>query len=270
MHPHIREDRRRRSRSRSPASRGDGAWESRHSPRHEGRTRVRSRSRSLTRKRRTSPSPPATDGREYAREHPSRPRQPSHYDHSQNGFEGADSSRGRGAGFIGSSQSYRYRPSESPHHRVNDSGGGTVPGGSSLMPTNRVFQYLESGNAIPNPQTEPNPSDPSTPAVPSGPASWRRAQQYKQERPYQQDYRPNVPLGRGASSMTTAHRLAHRPQFPSNPHSPVPSLHDSSGVTSSTLHRPIPTGPRALTRPSDPPAKKEYNSPVPELDQKVC
>jgi hypothetical protein len=241
-----RDDRRRRS--RSPAPRSDRDREKRPSPRHDGGAR------SLTRTRRTSPSPPPVDNRNYGRQYPSRPRQSSHYDQSQNG----------------PSQSYRYRPSDSPQHRTTESSVRTMPGVSSTMSLNRGPQNFDTINAIAGKvPTEPSLSESSSTAVPSGPASWRRAQQYKQERPYHQDYRPNPSLGRGAAPLNPAHRIPLRPSFSSNPHSPAPLPHESLTATSPSSHRSIPTGPRALGRPNDPPSKKEYSSPVPELDEKV-
>jgi hypothetical protein len=115
------------------------------------------------------------------------------------------------------------------------------------------------------------PSDPSTTAAPSGPASWRRAQQFKQERPpYQQDFRPNFSTPRGAPPVNPIHRNTPRTPFSHHPQSPVQSPHEHA-ATSPTLNRPIPTGPRALapTHQLVPPVKKAYISPIPDLDEKV-
>ena len=104
-------------------------------------------------------------------------------------------------------------------------------------------------------------------AVPSGPASWRRAQQYKQDRPYQQDFRPNYSVGRSGPPMNQFHRNSPRQPFPTT--SPAVSPRDPA-TASATFHRTtIPTGPRGFVRPHDVPVKKEYISPVPELDEQV-
>jgi hypothetical protein len=53
--------------------------------------------------------------------------------------------------------------------------------------------------------------------------------------------------------------------------SPIQSPNERPPSTSPTLNRPIPTGPRALVpvRQLEIPVKKEYISPVPDLDEKV-
>lgn len=67
--------------------------------------------------------------------------------------------------------------------------------------------------------------------------------------------------------MNPPHRNSPRPPFQSTAQSPGHSPHNQVPL-SPTLHR-VPTGPRALGRLPDLPAKKEYISPVPELDEQV-
>ena len=147
--------------------------------------------------------------------------------------------------------------------------------GPPTAPYNSPYtsQNPESSNAPPSTPSAPlnqGSSDPSTPAAPSGPASWRRAQQYKQERPYQQDYRLNIPTPRGAPPINPIQRNTPRTPFSQHPQSPAQSPHESI-ATSPNMNRPIPTGPRSLapTRTFDAPVKKEYISPVADLDDKV-
>ena len=253
-----------RRRSRSPPLRDERERERRLSPRNGGRGSSRSRSPSA-RKRRSSPSPPAHDASRYRREfsyayrHP-----PSYHDSPQHGY---DSNRSRGW-TKGSSHpytprgGYQQRHYDSPHPRGTESN--NPPPQRTPPSTSTGFQ--------PNPNVEPmkhvaSPDQPpSDPAVPSGPASWRRAQQYKQDRPHQQDFRPNA-VGRSGPPMNQFHRNSPRQPFPST--SPAISPHEPTAA-SPTFHRAtIPTGPRGFVRPLDVAVRKEYISPIPELDEQV-
>ena len=244
----VSAERRRRSRSRTP-------------PRDDkGRDRRSSRSRTPPRRRRT-PSPTSGEGQRYRRDYN------SPYNDSSRGGYGYDPSRGRGGWMRGGPHypgrgAYSYRPSGPPyHHRGPDPNSSYVPRGPPPM-QNPEFSQTPTASSS---NTETNPSS-EIPSAPAGPASWRRAQQYRQERPFQQDYRPTYPPsgpGRGAPFP----RTSPRPPFPPNPQSPAVSAPESS-TTSPPLNR-IPTGPRAFNRPVEPPSKKEYVSPVPDLDEKV-
>lgn len=261
-----REGRSRRNGSNSPLPRDDRDRERGPCPRNEGRgLRGTSRSRSPSRRKgRASPSPPP-DGPRFRRDFSS-----DYRDSPQRGYGQGNFSRGRGwpRGLsypYPSRGGYQGRPSD-PNYNYNPTQR-TPPDAQSSTNTNSM-------NAPASDSTDPSPSDSS---VPAGPASWRRAQQYRQDRPYQQDrplhqqdrpyqqdYRPNFPPGRGATLMNPLHR--HSP-FQSTAQSPGHSPRNSLPL-SPTLHR-VPTGPRALGRPPDAPAKKEYISPVPELDDQV-
>src|SRR5277367_96386 len=256
----------RRNGSNSPPPRDDRDRERGSGSRNEGRrSRGTSRSRSPSRRKgRASPSPPP-DGPRFRRDVSS-----DYRDSPQRGYGQGDSSRGRGwprgpSYPYPSRGGYQGRPSD-PNYNHNPTQG-TPPGTQSSTNTNSM-------NAPASSSIDPTPTDSS---VPAGPASWRRAQQYRQdrpypqdrpsyqqERPYQQDYRPNFPSGRGAPPMNPLHRNS---PFQSTAQSPGQSPRNSVPL-SPTLHR-VPTGPRALGRLPEIPAKKEYISPVPELDEQV-
>ena len=265
--PMSREGRRRRSGSRSAPSRDERDKERPPSPRNEGRSRGSSRSRSpSSRKRRSSPTPPPADAPRYRREFHSGYRHPSSYhDSPQHGY---DSNRGRGW-TRGSSypytprSGYQHRHFDSPHVRTPDA---NYPPPQRTPPsTSPTFQSNSSVESMkPTPSTDQPQSDP---AVPSGPASWRRAQQYKQDRPYQQDFRPNYTLGRGGPPMNQFPRNSPRQHLPST--SPAVSPHEPKSTSPIFQRTAIPTGPRGFGRPADVSIKKEYISPVPELDEQV-
>lgn len=261
-----REPRRRRSGTRSPPPRDERDRERRRPSHNEGQSRGLSRSRSPTRRRRSSPTPPG-DAPRFRREFSSNYRHPSYHDSPQRGY---DSSRGRGS-WRGAPHSYTPRGGyqqphfDSPHIRVTDANNNppqrTPP---SAVPSFQSNQNNDTMKAVPSTFTDQPTSDA---AVPAGPASWRRAQQYKQERPYQTDYRSNYSLGRGAPQINQLHRNSPRQSYPQ---SPAVSPHDPPS-TSPTFHRSsIPTGPRALARYSDTQIKKEYISPVADLEEQVC
>jgi len=154
-------------------------------------------------------------------------------------------------------EGYGYRPSGPPFPRGPD--------------PNNYSPRLPSSSRTPDSSQTPASSSnvdtntSNTPTTPAGPASWRRAQQYRQDRPFQQDYRaPYPPSGPGRGAPFP--RTSPRAPLPSTPQSPATGPPDPA-ATSPTANR-IPTGPRALAR-HEPVAKKEYKSRVPDLDEKV-
>ena len=212
--PMSREGRRRRSGSRSPPFRDERERERRPPSRNEGRSRASSRSRSPSAwKRRSSPTPPGPDAPRYRREFSSGYRHPSSYHGSpQHGY---DSNRGHGW-TRGSSHpytprgGYQQRHLDSPHIRGTESN--NPPPQRTPPSTSTGFQ--PNSNVEPVKPATSTDQPPSDPAVPSGPASWRRAQQYKQDRPHQQDFRPNYALGRGGPQNNQFHRNSPRQPFP--------------------------------------------------------
>ena len=266
-----RDPRRRPSGSRSPLPpRDDRDREKQPSSRNEGLSRGSSPSRSPGRNRRSSPSPPppSNDAPRYRRDYSSGYRHPSYHDGSQHGYD--NSNRGRGwRGSYNPRGGYQQRHFDGPHIRVND-GNYNPP---QRTPPSTAPNYQSNPNsepAKPVPQTSSTTASDQTPidpAVPAGPASWRRAQQYRQERPYQQDYRQNYSHGRGAPPTNQLHRNSPRQPYPQSPATAV-SPHDPPSH-SPTFHRSsVPTGPRALAR-NDSQIKKEYISPVADLEEQV-
>jgi hypothetical protein len=233
----------RRSDSGSPLSRDDRD--------RIGRSRASSRSRSP--RKRPSPSPPAPmDGQRFRRENNYRPA----YDSTASRDQGQVTRSWTRPPSWHPRGGYQQASLQRPHdHR---------PGDPSTAPQQRT-----PPSNIPTDPPPDSPPVPTGPSVPAGPASWRRAQQFGQ-RPNYPDYRQNFSYNRGGPPMNHLHRDSPRQPLPqqSGP-SPALSPHDTQ-TQSPPFHRPsIPTGPRAFTRPSATPMKKEYVSPVADLKEKV-
>ena len=259
-----RYSRSRRSNSGSPLSRDD---------RDPRMGRSRSRSPLPPRKRRTPSPPPSTDGQRFKRENNYRPAYDSapsreHGNVTRN-WTRPPSWQGRGTNQQGHPQQapydYRQGPdsSNAPPQRTPPANAPPPPSGPHGDPTRP-----SPSTAATDPPAEPSvPTGPS--AVPSGPASWRRAQQFNQRPDYRQNYSSN--RGGGPPHMSPLQRSSPRQppfQHQSGP-SPAPSPRDIQGQSSPFVRSAIPTGPRAFTRPSENPVKKEYVSPVVDLNEKV-
>jgi hypothetical protein len=245
----VSAERRRRSRSKTPPR--DDRGRDRRSPRGEGRSRGSSRSRTPPRRRRT-PSPLNGEGHRYRRD----------YDSPRGGY-GHDSARGRGwmrgAPPFPGRGAYSYRPSGPPFPRGSDPNGNYSSRGPQHMQAPEFPQLNSSPSNL-----DINSSDSSS--APSGPASWRRAQQYRQDRPFHPDYRPPYPPS-GPCRSAPYPRTSPRPLYHPTSQSPHPTSAETTS-TSPPSNR-IPTGPRSLNRPADPLGRREYVSPVPDLDEKV-
>src|SRR5579859_6925287 len=209
-----------RSHTRSPPSRDERDRNWLPSPRNEGRSRGSSRSRSPPKRRPTSPA--VNDSQRYRREYPAGPARPGPYHESvQGGFEYGGLMRGRG-GWRGSSYPYPsrggYPPRQYDAPYMRDQNDGHMSRGPPPGPYSTPFatQNPELSISPPSGPSTLTPGqgsgDPSATSAPTGPASWRRAQQYKQDRPYQQDYRPNFPAPRGGPPVNPISRTSpHTP-----------------------------------------------------------
>jgi hypothetical protein len=261
------EGRRRRSHSRSPMLRDERERERRPLSRNEEWARGSSRPDSPARKRRSSPTPPP-DGPRYRRDYSSSYRNPSYQDSPHYGYGQDDSPRSRdwnrGSSYTYPRGGFQQRQYDSHHARVTDTSNTPV----QRTPPTATSSSLQSSQSPESMRSQPitsnNDQSSSEPIIPSGPASWRRAQQYKQER-LQQDLRPSFPPTRNAPPLNPLHRKSPRTPFSSTSHSHAVSPKDPTSSSPAFHRSSIPAGPRQ----PEAPVKKEYISPIPDLDEQV-